>query len=105
MTEQTAAPRKPRRLARKPQAEGIGPPAITANLVAVKPRTKASLVEGLLQQANGASLDDLCQATGWQPHTCRAFLTGVRKKGRGLEKAKREDGVTIYHMAPIQAAA
>jgi hypothetical protein len=105
MTEQTTTPRKPRRMARDPKCEASGRPAITANLVAVKPRNKASLVEDLLLRIEGASLDDLCETTGWQPHTCRAFLTGLRKKGRGLEKAKRDDGVTIYHMDPIQAAA
>lgn len=71
----------------------------------IKPQTKASLVEGLLLDDAGASLADLGQATGWLPHTCRAFLTGLRKKGRHLERGKREDGVTIYKLAPIAAVA
>jgi hypothetical protein len=72
---------------------------------ATKPQSKAALVEELLQRSGGASLDDLCQATGWLPHTCRAFLTGLRKKGRTVERSKREDGVTIYRIAATQAAA
>ena len=95
------APKRQRRMAREPKADG----ASLTTLPATRRQSKASLVEDLLLRTGGASLDDLCRATGWLPHTCRAFLTGLRKKGRELEKAKREDGVTIYHMAPIQVTA
>ncbi len=53
----------------------------------------------MLQRGNGATLDELCEATGWQAHTCRAFLTGQRKKGRTLERSKREDDKTSYRLA------
>ncbi|MBK6801976.1 DUF3489 domain-containing protein [Novosphingobium sp.] len=98
MTEETTT-KRPRRMAReaKPKAPSAPP--------AAKPQSKGALVEDLLQQSGGASLDDLCQATGWLPHTCRAFLTGLRKKGRTVERSKREDGVTIYRIAATQAAA
>lgn len=69
----------------------------------IKPQTKARLVEGLLLKEAGASLADLSRATGWLPHTCRAFLTGLRKKGRHLERAKRQNGVTIYKLASVEA--
>jgi len=98
MTEPTLT-KRPRRMAReaKPEAASSQPVA--------KPRSKAALVEDLLLKVDGASLDDLCQATGWLAHTCRAFLTGLRKKGKAVERGKREDGVTIYRMAAMQAAA
>lgn len=94
-------PRQPRKMAREPQAAGddetsIAPTAPTANVGATKPPTKAALVEAMLLRSEGASLEELCQATGWQPHTCRAFLTGLRKKGRSLERSKHEAGSTIY---------
>lgn len=94
--ETSISTKRPRKMAREPQAIAI---------LAIKPQTKASLVEGLLLQDAGASLADLSQATGWLPHTCRAFLTGLRKKGRHLERAKREDGVTIYKLALSAAVA
>jgi hypothetical protein len=72
--------------------------AETAALAAAKSRTKASLVVDLLSRDEGASLADLCEATGWLPHTCRAFLTGLRKRGQSPKKAKRDDGVTIYRL-------
>ncbi len=95
-TETSISIKRPRRMAREPQAIAIP---------VIKPQTKASLVEGLLLHDAGASLEDLSQATGWLPHTCRAFLTGLRKKGRHLERAKREDGVTIYKLTLIAAVA
>jgi len=70
-----------------------------------KPQTKTSLFQKLLARDGGASLAELCAATGWLPHTCRAFLTGLRKRGQSPEKAKREDGVTFYHLPPVEVAA
>lgn len=63
-----------------------------------KPEPKAKLVERLLKARNGASLAELVEATGWQSHTCRAFLTGLRKKGKALVRDKRKDGTTIYKL-------
>ncbi|HET9645612.1 MAG TPA: DUF3489 domain-containing protein [Burkholderiaceae bacterium] len=91
--------KRPRKMARAPQ------PAPPSAPIAAKPPTKTSLVEALLRENAGASLEDLCQATGWLPHTCRAFLTGLRKKGRILERHKRENGATIYRLIAPQAAA
>lgn len=50
-------------------------------------QTKASVVEALLTREGGASLEALCEATGWQAHTCRAFLTGLRKRGKQVIRA------------------
>lgn len=66
--------------------------------------TKAAQVEALMAREGGASLDELCSATGWLPHTCRAFLTGLRKKGRTILRGKREDGTTIYKLTAERAA-
>lgn len=61
----------------------------------VKPTTKIALVLSLLEREQGATLAELVAATGWLPHTTRATLTGLRKKGHVLDKATR-DGVTCY---------
>lgn len=68
-------------------------------------QTKASVVEALLTREGRASLEALCEATGWQPHTCRAFLTGLRKKGREVIRASDKDGKSIYLMASDRSAA
>lgn len=57
---------------------------------------KSEAFEQLLVREEGASLDELTTATGWQPHSCRAFLTGLRKRGWAVERKKREDGTTIW---------
>jgi hypothetical protein len=53
---------------------------------------------GLLQRPEGATLGELISATGWLPHTTRAALTGLRKKGHVVAKDKR-DGVTCYKVS------
>ncbi len=43
--------------------------------------TKIAEVIALLQRGDGASLAELVAPTGWLPHTTRAALTGLRKRG------------------------
>ena len=50
-----------------------------------------------MQRDQGATVAELTQATGWQAHTARAMLTGLRKKGHAIERRKRDD-VTCYHL-------
>ncbi|MBB6503769.1 hypothetical protein F4693_000724 [Sphingomonas endophytica] len=62
------------------------------------PRTsKINGVVALLSRNDGATLPELIEATGWLPHTTRAALTGLRKKGREIARGKR-DGATCYRI-------
>jgi hypothetical protein len=63
-----------------------------------RPSKKAAIVT-LLQQPNGAAISDLTAATGWQAHSVRAALTGLRKEGKELVRAKDAAGVTHYRLA------
>ena len=79
----------------------------TASVELQAPRSsKADLVRKLLATRHGASLDEMVSATGWQPHSCRAFLTGLRKKGDIVIRAQRKDGASYYRIgkAPVSAA-
>jgi hypothetical protein len=67
--------------------------------------SKSELVIAGLSASEGVTIADLCQATGWQPHTCRAFFTGLRKSGRAVERSKRPDGTTVYKLAEGEGAA
>ena len=45
------------------------------------------------------SIGDLTKATGWQGHSVRAALTGLRKEGKELVRVKDQGGVTHYRLA------
>lgn len=89
-----------RRFAREPEstAQTAALPSTTAlpSPAPAKP-SKISSVIALLQREQGATLAEMIEATGWLPHTTRAALTGLKKKGRVLEKSKRED-LTCYRI-------
>jgi Protein of unknown function (DUF3489) len=88
------------------------PPAKPASRKSAKPAreaqpragSKIALVIKLLSAARGATLDALVKATDWQPHTTRAALTGLRKRGYRIEKARGEDDATRYRVIGRSAA-
>ena len=57
--------------------------------------TKQDQIASLLLRDEGATLDEMVAATGWLPHTTRAALTGLRKKGYAIDSDKI-DGVRTY---------
>ena len=61
--------------------------------------TKAAKLLTLLQTGTGASLEEMVAATGWQSHTVRAAMTGLRKKGHAIEKHV-EGNTTIWSVKP-----
>ncbi|MFC6487684.1 DUF3489 domain-containing protein [Nitratireductor sp. GCM10026969] len=79
-------------------ADGNSPetPAPAA-LPSARTGTKAALLVELLSRDGGATLDDLTSVTGWLPHTVRAALTGLRKKGRSISSEK-VDGVRVWRI-------
>ncbi len=66
---------------------------------ATKGATKAATVRRLLVLEGGATLEEMIAATGWRPHSCRAFMSGVRKSGDAVIKLERTDGITAWHIA------
>jgi hypothetical protein len=61
--------------------------------------TKLAQVVELLQQDRGASIAELIVVTGWLPHTTRAALTGLRKRGfvTAIDRSNKERG-PIYRV-------
>lgn len=66
-------------------------------------KTKILNVVDLLERKNGASLEEMIETTGWQKHTVRAALTGLKKKGFGIERVQVE-GVSRYTITKTPAA-
>lgn len=113
-TEVTAAPEKqPRgRPAAKPHSgrKSAAASAKTATpklgddaVVAKKPgaaETKASIVLKKLNSPKGATIQAVMEATGWQAHSVRGFLSAVVKKKLGLNLVSEtgKDGVRRYRI-------
>ena len=62
-----------------------------------KKQPKSTTVTRMLSRGNGATIAEIVKATNWKEHSCRAFLTGVRKSNQ-LLKEQRPDGATAYRL-------
>ena len=70
-----------------------------------KPTTKKSkgaTVIKMLSRGIGATVAEIMKSTDWKEHSCRAFLTGVRKTSK-LLKEQRPDGKTAYRIETVPA--
>lgn len=96
-----------RRMAREPGIKGAPAGVVSGGL---SPRngpgttSKSALLLQLLSREEGATLDQMVGATGWQPHTTRAALTGFRKKGHAVTSEKQGD-TRFYRVASAPEAA
>ena len=81
-----AAPARSPREGPLPKAKRVRPAAST---------TKSDLVISLLSGPDGALASDLLSATGWQLHSLRAFISGLRKRGHAISRS-RENGEARY---------
>jgi len=62
-----------------------------------------------LQREEGATIDELVEMTGWQPHSARGFLSNMRKKlkekGEDSQIVKyTRDGKTMYKLEANEKA-
>ena len=67
------------------------PPAATP-----RPTSKQATIAAMLRQRNGTTITELMAATGWQSHSIRAALTGLRKAGHQIERQRDVSGATRY---------
>jgi Protein of unknown function (DUF3489) len=56
----------------------------------------------MLTKDKGATLAALVKATGWLPHTTRAAMTGLRKRGFAIERTRREKLGSLYRIVGDQ---
>lgn len=92
---------KPKRKSAKPNktAKPVGPKRRLQNQARVG-TSKLETLTALLKRPEGASLAELCKATGWQPHSVRGALSGTMKKKMGLKIiSAKTDGVRTYRIA------
>lgn len=65
------------------------------------PRDGSKLAEvvAMLQRDEGVTIEDLTAATGWLPHTARAAMTGLRKRGYSVIRERIEAGGSAYRIS------
>lgn len=63
--------------------------AVKPNVPRPAPRqgSKQALIISLLSKSSGTTIGTLIEAAGWLPHTTRAALTGLRKRGFSVERS------------------
>ncbi len=77
-----------------------GVASVSVKVAAVKLESKQGLLVKQLSRSAGATTDHLVGVLGWQPHTIRAALTGLRKRGYEVAREKNRKGETVYRVTP-----
>lgn len=65
-----------------------------------KALSKKQQLASLIVRDEGATLDQMITATGWLPHTTRAALTGLKKRGYVISSDKVDNVRTYRAVAP-----
>jgi hypothetical protein len=69
-------------------------------------KTKIAILIGVLSKADGATIETMMLATGWQAHSVRGALSGVIKKARGLAiSSEVRNGQRVYTINADEVAA
>src|SRR5439155_15301448 len=64
-----------------------------------RPESKGAQILALIGRAKGATLAELRQATSWQAHSVRGFLsTAAKKHGLQIESTKSDGGERRYQL-------
>ena len=61
-------------------------PVATPNHAPRRPPPRTTRLREMLSTDRGANLHEICLAFGWQPHSARAALSGLRKSGTAVER-------------------
>jgi hypothetical protein len=83
----------------------VTPKATTKAAKTATPRparegSKKAIVIDMLRRADGATLKNIMDATEWQAHSVRGFISGGlgKKMGLAVESFKRPDGERAYRL-------
>ena len=81
------------------------PPTLKPMRHSATKTTKSERITALLRRTKGASINELMNATGWQQHSLRGFLSGTLVKKKGLKIAsEKAHGERRYRVIAAEAA-
>ena len=75
-------------------------------LAEIKPPRAGSKLDKLvrmLSRKSGVTIAKASKSFGWQPHTTRATLTGLKKRGYLIDRKDRVGKESIYTIVPVGA--
>jgi hypothetical protein len=76
------------------------PPVSTTPAPRTRDNSKQAQIRALLERPEGATLAQICEATGWQKHTVRGTFAGVFKKKLRLNLvSEKVQGERVYRIA------
>jgi len=79
----------------------VSPKAFRGEAAGPRPNSKQAQVIALLRRPDGATVDAIARAMGWQRHTVRGLIAGALKKKLGLDilSEKGAGGTRVYRIA------
>jgi len=96
----TPAPAPDAALGAKHAAKARNRPQTDAGAPEAREGSKKAIILTMLRSRTGATLAQIMEATGWQPHTVRGFISGVIGKQLGLkvESTRTDSGERRYRI-------
>jgi Protein of unknown function (DUF3489) len=89
-TEKTGSKKSPTKTARRAQAQKHGTES--------RANKKAEVI-AMMKRAKGVTLEEILEATGWQKHTIRGFVSILGSKGgEKIESVKHAAGERTYRI-------
>lgn len=72
----------------------------TIDIIAPRAGSKQAKLVGMLSRKSGVTITKSSEVLGWQAHTTRATLTGLKKCGYVIERKDRNGKGSIYCIRP-----
>ena len=97
--EKPEPPRKGVKQAKKAKPEKKAPVKATGDKASERTNKKAEVI-AMMGRTKGATLAEIMEATGWQKHTVRGFVSILGSKGgQNIESSKNAAGERTYKIA------
>ncbi len=98
--QKTAKGAKTKAATPKKEAKAGKKTASTKEPSAPRPESKGAKIIEMIGRAKGATLAEIMEATDWQAHSVRGFISTAAKKNRiKIESSKNDSGDRVYKIA------